>query len=556
MKGRSSPGGSVPRWKTLRRKRGRPRETQGPSNNETASNTELRAKAKTLAKPKAPARPKTLGELVASGYRPRSVKDELRQNLMRAFREGTPLFPGIVGYEKTVIPQVVNAILARHDLILLGLRGQAKTRLARQLTQLLDDETPVLDGSPLNEDPLAPVLASSRARIAEEGDAATVRWMPRDERYREKLATPDVTISDLIGDIDPIKAANERLDYANERAIHYGIIPRTNRGIFCINELPDLASRIQVGLLNIMEERDVQIRGFPVRLPLDVVMVYTANPEDYTNRGTIITPLKDRIESQILTHYPTTLEDATAITANEAWVDRESDVQVVIPDYLREAIEEVAFQARKSEFLDQSSGVSARLPITMLESVVSSAEQRALRCGESVICVMPTDLQAAVSAITGKVELVYEGEQEGALKIARQLVGLGIKAVFDRRLPSAYLGAERIEKGKGDTVEDASLGAYKRVIAWFAKGNTVEVGDDATPDELTRALGAVDGLAGVAGDHLEFENGAIEAPAAMEFVLEGLHQSKLLAKDELIGSARYTDMLGSMFEGMDLGRSS
>src|SRR6185369_9399931 len=293
-------------------------------------------------------KPQTLGELKATGYKPESVRAELRRNMLAALRDKRTLFPGIVGFEKTVIPQVVNAVLAHHDLILLGLRGQAKTRMARQLIEFLDPEVPVLSGFPLNEDPLAPISNGAKAHVAANGDRTEIRWLSRDERYREKLATPDVTIADLIGDIDPIKAANKRLDYASEEVIHYGIIPRTNRGIFCINELPDLPARIQVGLLNIMQERDIQIRGFPVRLPMDLLIVYTANPEDYTNRGSIITPLKDRIDAQIMTHYPGSMTDAMKITEQEAWLARGA-VKIRIPKYLREAIEDVAFQARKSE---------------------------------------------------------------------------------------------------------------------------------------------------------------------------------------------------------------
>jgi magnesium chelatase subunit I len=505
----------------------------------------------------APSKPSTLGALKQSPYRHRPVKDEMRQNLIRALREGAKLFPGIIGYENTVVPQVVNALLARHDIILLGLRGQAKTRVARQLVEFLDEEIPVLDGFPLNEDPLAPVTRAARDLLDAAGDDAPVVWIPREARYREKLATPDVTIADLIGDIDPIKAANKRLDYSSEEVIHYGIIPRTNRGIFCINELPDLASRIQVGLLNIMEERDVQIRGFPVRLPLDIVMVYTANPEDYTNRGTIITPLKDRIQSQILTHYPARIEHALEITAQEAWVERDGAVRVRVPDYLLEAVEEVAFQARKSEYLDQSSGVSARLPITLLENVISNAERRALMNGEEKVCIRPVDFQPAVSAVTGKVELVYEGEQEGALNIARHLVGRGLKEVFERRLPNAYEdGVEPPDamKASGAHVEQASFGPYKSIISWFAGAHTVDVDDQSSTAALAKALRAVDGLEPLVRETFAVEDAALELPSAMEFVLEGLHQSRLLAKDEIEGGAHYSDMLGSMFRGMDLGR--
>ncbi|MCW8132233.1 MAG: magnesium chelatase [Planctomycetota bacterium] len=506
-------------------------------------------------------RPATVGELKKTGYRPCSVKDELRRNLMRALKENRPLFPGIIGYEKTVIPQIVNAVLARHNFILLGLRGQAKTRIARQLLDFLEPEIPVLAGFPLNEDPLAPVSNGARAHLAAAGDGAAIHWVPREERYREKLATPDVTIADLIGDIDPIKAANKRLDYASEEVIHYGIIPRTNRGIFCINELPDLPSRIQVGLLNIMQEKDIQIRGFPVRLPMDLVMVYTANPEDYTNRGSIITPLKDRIESQILTHYPSRLQDARTITSQEAWISRGEGVKVHVPEWLFDAVEEVAFQARKSEFLDQSSGVSARLPITLLENVVSNAERRGLVAGEAKVCARPIDFQTAVSAVTGKVELVYEGEQEGALNVARHLVGRAIKEVFDRLMPDAYRAGKQETKarpGPGrpaptEQDEDASFGPYKLIVNYFAQGRTVKLGDTDASAHVLKELRQVYGLEDLARKQMPMTDADLELGAAMEFVLEGLHQSRLLAKDNLEGASGYRDMLGSMFEGMDEG---
>jgi len=488
-------------------------------------------------------KPQTLGELRATGYKPESVRAELRRNLLTALREKRALFPGIVGFDKTVIPQVVNAVLAHHDLILLGLRGQAKTRMARQLVEFLDPEIPILAGFPLNEDPLAPISSGAKAHVAASGDRTEIRWLPREERYREKLATPDVTIADLIGDIDPIKAANKRLDYASEEVIHYGIIPRTNRGIFCINELPDLPARIQVGLLNIMQERDIQIRGFPIRLPMDILIVYTANPEDYTNRGSIITPLKDRIDSQILTHYPAALNDAMKITDQESWTER-GTVKVHIPPYLREAIEAVAFQARKSEFLDQSSGVSARLSITLLESVVSGAERRAVINGERETCARPIDLQFAVSAVTGKVELVYEGEQQGALNVARHLIGRSIKGVFDRLLPDAYKSSK----------EDPSFGPYKTIISYFAKGNKIELTDEMPGPEVLKVLRQVDGLEAITRSHLPIDKENLDLACAMEFTIEGLHQSRVLAKDELDGHTLYRDMLGSMFEGMDEGK--
>src|SRR5215467_10262765 len=383
-------------------------------------------------------RPRTLRELKAAGYRHRSVKDELRDNMIARLRAREPLFPGIIGYEHTVEPQIVNAILSRHDFILLGLRGQAKTRLLRSLGQFLDEWVPAIEGCPLNSDPLQPLTHAARLTLDTKGDDTPLRWLHRDERYQEKLATPDVTIADLIGDIDPIKAATLRLDYSDERVIHYGIIPRTNRGIFAINELPDLQPRIQVGLLNILEEKDFQVRGFPVRMPLDIVMVFSANPEDYTNRGNIITPLRDRINSQIMTHYPSTREDGMAITAQESWVGRDAGVEVVIPTFMRELVEEVAIQARKSEYVDQNSGVSARLPIALIENLSSNAERRGFKTGESRVITRVCDLSNAVSGVSGKVELVLEGEQEGALNVARALLGRGVKALFSQRFPDAY----------------------------------------------------------------------------------------------------------------------
>ncbi len=492
--------------------------------------------------------PRTLGELRATGYQPRTVKDELRQNLMAALREGRPLFTGIVGFEKTVIPQIINAVLARHDIILLGLRGQAKTRIARQLADLLDEWSPILPGFPLNEDPLAPISATARQHVDAAGDETEIAWMHRADRYREKLATPDVSVSDLIGDIDPIKAANLKLDFSNERVIHFGIIPRTNRGIFCINELPDLTGRIQVSLLNIMQERDIQVRGFPIRLPLDVMMVFTANPEDYTNRGSIITPLKDRIESQVMTHYPRQLEHAMQITTQESWVERDSGVAVHVPRFLREAVEEVAFAARRSEYLDQSSGVSARLPISLLEAVVSNAERRALITGESRMCVRPIDFHAGLSAVTGKVELVYQGEQEGPTNVGRHLIGMGLKAVFDRLLPD-------VNQSQTDAsgAEDV-LGAYKPIVNYFSNGNRVQLTDAEPPDQTRSKLRAIDGLESLTLQHVTLDDNDLELVAAMEFVLEGLHQARLVGKEDLDGEINFYDMLGDLLEGVDTDR--
>jgi magnesium chelatase subunit I len=496
-------------------------------------------------------RPRTFGELKASGYRARSVKDELRENMIRKLRAGGPLFPGVMGYEHTVEPQIANALLSRHDFILLGLRGQAKTRLLRSLPAFLDEWVPAVEGCPLNSDPLNPLTHFARQQLEVHGDATPLRWLHRDERYQEKLATPDVTISDLIGDIDPIKAATLKLDYSDERVIHYGIIPRTNRGIFAINELPDLQPRIQVGLLNILEEKDFQIRGFPVRIPLDVAMVFSANPEDYTNRGNIITPLRDRINSQIVTHYPMAREQGVAITRQEAWAERGDAVEVDVPAFMRDLVEEVAIQARKSEYVDQNSGVSARLPIALLENLVSNAERRALVAGEKRTVTRVCDLQNAVSAVSGKVELVLEGEQEGALNVARALLGRGVKAIFQQRFPDAYK-ARRV-RGRGasqpEESETQAASEYRPVLEWFSSGNAVRVSDDTPAAEYSRALSQVKGLGSLAAKYLEPRD-AEEHAVAMELVLEGMHQSSMLSRERTDAVAEYRDMLKSMLSGM------
>ncbi|MDZ4771709.1 MAG: magnesium chelatase [Planctomycetota bacterium] len=485
-------------------------------------------------------KPQTLGELKKSKYRSRTVKEELRQNLIGRLRENRPLFEGVVGYEKTVIPQVVNAILSGHDFILLGLRGQAKTRILRSLTELLDEEIPAVTGSEIRDDPLRPIEQRTFALIAKLGDELPITWIPRAERYHEKLATPDVTIADLIGDIDPIKAATRKLTFADPEVVHYGIIPRSNRGIFAINELPDLSARIQVGLLNILEEGDIQIRGFPVRLALDIELVFSANPEDYTNRGSIITPLRDRISSQILTHYPRTIEDAMKITAQESWVARASPVKVDVPDYLRMTIEEVAFQARASEFVDQNSGVSARVTIALLENTVSNAERRAFSHGEEQTTARISDVFAASSSITGKIELVYEGEREGVQSVARALIGKAAKAVFDRHFPDAYALGDAPGAGEGE---------FKPVVAHFQNGRTLDLSDEMTDAELVKRLSGVPSLEAIARKYLSAAS-ASELAAAMEFVLEGLHQGSLLAKNEMIGGRSYRDMFEDMVKGL------
>ncbi|MFB6098541.1 MAG: magnesium chelatase, partial [Salinibacter sp.] len=425
---------------------------------------------------------RTLGELKDAGYRVRSVKDEMRANLMEKLRAGEDIFPGIIGYDQTVIPRLQNAILAKHDIILLGLRGQAKSRIIRMLPRLLDDYIPVIEDSPLNEDPFNPVTKQGRELVEEKGDDTPIEWLPRDERYGEKLATPDTTIADLIGDIDPIKAANERLTYADEEVIHFGIIPRTNRGIFAINELPDLQPRIQVGLFNIMEEQDIQIRGFNVRFPLDVMMVFSANPEDYTSRGNLVTPLKDRIDSQIITHYPKTLATGMAITEQEAWLDRtdgEAAVDVHIPHFFREIVEQIAFEARESEYIDQSSGVSVRVTRAALEALISAAERRALLNGEDETTVRISDLVHVAPAITGKVELVYEGEQEGAETVALTLMGRAVRALFDQYFPDP----SDKEEGRPE---------YKAVLDWFAQGRSLDLDQDMSDAAYADALDRID----------------------------------------------------------------
>jgi magnesium chelatase subunit I len=501
-------------------------------------------------------KPRTLGELTASGYKPRGVKEELRANLRKALARRENPFPGIFGYERTVLPALHNAILSKHDLLLLGLRGQAKTRLLRLLVNLLDPEIPAIAGSEINEDPLRPITKYGRRILSEKGDETPIAWIPRDERYREKLATPDVTIADLIGDIDPIKAATERRSYSDEEVIHFGIIPRTNRGIFAINELPDLQPRIQVGLLNILEERDLQIRGFPVRIPLDILLVFSANPEDYTNRGNIITPLKDRISSQILTHYPDDVKIAAQITGQEAWVDRDKEPVIEVPDFFRELIEEIAFAARQSEFVDQSSGVSARMPISAIETLASNLERRGLRNGEARVFPRLCDLPTTLPAITGKVEMVYEGEQQGAEVIAKKLIGSALKKLFDSKFPPPDSGRptqrrrEELEEG----VEDAA-GArrirpapekihplYEPIVEWFAAGNRITISDDTAFPEHLASLESVPGLRKAVEERFAPASPE-ERAVGMELVLEGLTQHLKIAREDLDSKVSYMEML-------------
>jgi len=417
-------------------------------------------------------RPRTVGELRTTGYRPRTVKEEMRANLVRKLRDEETLFPGVQGYQDTVIPQIVNAILSRHDFILLGLRGQAKSRILRQLVELLDERIPILEGSEVNDDPLRPISKYARLLLEERGDDAPVTWIDREQRYVEKLATPDVTIADVIGDVDPIKAARGGHILADELTIHYGLLPRANRGIFAINELPDLAGKIQVGLFNILQEGDVQVKGYPIRLALDVMMVFTANPEDYTARGKIITPLKDRIGAEIRTHYPEELDIGVEITRQEAWTSRDG-VCVEIPDFVEDVVELIAFGARADKRIDQRSGVSQRMPIAVMETIVSNAERRALHHGEDTAVPRVSDLYSALPAITGKMELEYEGELHGHDKIARELIQGAASHAFDQR-------------GGGADVED--------IVEYFESGGVLQVGEDAAADACVRGFEAVPGL--------------------------------------------------------------
>jgi len=493
-------------------------------------------------------RPSTIGELKKSGYKVRSVKDEMRSNLIRKMNAKGELFPGIIGYEKTVIPALVNAILARHDIILLGLRGQAKSRIVRMLPGLLDEYIPAIKGSEINDDPFHPVSKHAVDLVQELGDQTPVEWLHRSQRYGEKLATPDVTIADLIGDIDPIKAASLRLHYAHEGAIHFGIIPRCNRGIFAINELPDLQPRIQVGLFNILEEKDLQIRGFNIRIPLDILLVFTANPEDYTNRGNLITPLKDRIDSQIMTHYPRTLEDAIRITEQEANLRREG-LELMLPYFFKEIVEQTAFEARKSEFVDQKSGVSARLTISSMENLISNAERRAIMVGDKVIVPRMCDLPHILPGLTGKVELVFEGEQEGAVKVSKALIGKSVRETFKKYFPDPLRKRPRQVQDAQGGRQQADDSEYSRIIQWFESGNKTEVSDEMTLEQYTRELDMVKGLRELTKRHLPDVDEKYELPSVMEFVLDGLHQNSKIAKDEVDHVTSYKDLVGSIFAG-------
>jgi len=474
---------------------------------------------------------KTLGELKSSGYSSQSIKDELRSNLIERLQSGEPSFEGIWGYENTVIPDLERAILSKHNINMLGLRGQAKTRLARQMVNLLDEYIPVVEGSELNDDPLKPISWHAKQLIAEKGDDTPITWLHRSDRYVEKLATPDVSVADLIGDVDPIKAVNEKLSYNDERVIHFGIIPRANRCIFVINEMPDLQARIQVALFNILQEGDVQIRGFKFRMKLDTQFVFTANPEDYTNRGSIVTPLKDRIGSQILTHYPKTIELAKKITKQEA---KHTDNQlklVEIPELLRDLVEQVVMEARDNEYVDHKSGVSARLSITALENLVSAAERRGLLNKEKKTTIRIGDLHGIIPSITGKIEMVYEGEQEGPYNVANILIGKAIRSLFERYLP--------VNDSRSDDSEDP----FDKITEWFESGKKLDLEFNQSDKQFVAALNKVHGLGEIVDTYIS-DSGKMDKYVWMEFVLYGLAEHSRLSRKFYEEKTSFSDLLG------------
>ncbi|MDG1660587.1 MAG: magnesium chelatase [Winogradskyella sp.] len=480
----------------------------------------------------------TLGELKKAGYQSKSIKDELRDNLIENIKNKVTTFEGIHGYENTVIPELERAILSRHNINLLGLRGQAKTRLARMMVNLLDEYIPVLEGSEINDDPLQPISRFATELIADNGDNTPIIWLHRDERFAEKLATPDVTVADIIGDVDPIKAANLKLSYADDRVIHYGMIPRANRCIFVINELPDLQARIQVALFNILQEGDIQIRGFKLRLPLDMQFVFTANPEDYTNRGSIVTPLKDRIGSQILTHYPDNVDTARTITAQEARLDMRQSEAIHVPDLAKDLLEQISFEARESEYVDVKSGVSARMSITAFQNLLSTAERRALINGDKKTSIRLLDFIGIIPSITGKVELVYEGEQEGADFVANALLDNAIKTLFPRYFPKV----EKLEKQGEETV-------YDDLISWFFNGDGFELLDSFNDADYKVKLDEVTPLDVLLADYqpdIEKEDVYFEK----EFILWGLTQFKKLSKYRYSGGLQFKDPYGSYISGL------
>lgn len=481
---------------------------------------------------------KTLGELKKAGYRSKSIKEELRDNLKEKIRKNEPAFTGIHGYDYTVIPELERAILSRHNINLLGLRGQAKTRLARLMVNLLDEWMPVVEGSEVNDDPLNPISRFAKEMIKEKSDDTPISWVHRDERFFEKLATPDVTVADLIGDVDPIKAANLRLSYADDRVIHFGMIPRANRSIFVINELPDLQARIQVALFNILQEGDIQIRGFKLRLPLDMQFVFTANPEDYTNRGSIVTPLKDRIGSQILTHYPESIEIAKTITAQEAQLDDRQKELVHVPEIAKDLLEQISFEARDSEFIDHKSGVSARMSITAYENLLSSAERRALKNDEETTLLRFGDFLGVIPAITGKVELVYEGEQEGAAFVALQLIGEATKSLF----PNYFPKIEKLKRPDETT-------PYDDLVEWFFESSGFELPDDISDKEYKKKLDSIEPLEKLIKKY-QPEIPENDKYFMKEFLLWALVEHKKLSKQRFSKGLQFKDLYGSYISGL------
>jgi magnesium chelatase subunit I len=490
----------------------------------------------------------TLGDLKKSGYKSKSIKEEIRENLIARIQKKENAFEGILGYEDTVIPDVERAILSKHNILFLGLRGQAKTRMARQMVDLLDEFIPIIAGSEVNDDPLQPLSRFAIDLIAEHGDDTPIQWLHKSNRYGEKLATPDVSVSDLIGDIDPIKAANLKLSFADEKVIHYGIIPRSNRGIFVINELPDLQARIQVSLFNILQEGDIQIRGFKLRMPLDILFVFTANPEDYTNRGSIVTPLKDRIESQILTHYPKSIETSLAITEQEANISKAQKDVVEVSDLAKRIIEQVAFEARTNEFVDKKSGVSARLTIAAYEAAVSSAERRAIMHNEKKTQVWISDLSGIIPAITGKIELVYEGELEGPYEVALNLLNKAIRTQFTEYFPNPDDLKKQKKSNKKTGVADESKVAenpYALITKWFDSGNHLDLLLDMKDADKIVELYKVDGLFGIVKKYFP-QVDEKQAALLMEFVLHGLSAFSLISKKMIDGKIEFKDLMGSM----------
>ncbi|MDN5204092.1 sigma 54-interacting transcriptional regulator [Fulvivirgaceae bacterium BMA10] len=487
---------------------------------------------------------RTIGELKAAGYDPKPIKEELRDNLISKLQKKEEVFKGIWGYEETVIPDLERAILSRHNINLLGLRGQAKTKIARLMVDLLDEYIPIVEGSELNDDPLEPISRYARDVIKEHGDETPIAWVHRSGRYTEKLATPDVSVADLIGDVDPIKAASLKLPYSDERVIHYGLIPRSHRGIFVINEVPDLQARIQVSLFNILQEGDIQIRGFRLRLPLDIQFVFTANPEDYTNRGSIVTPLKDRIDSQIITHYPRDINVSKKITEQEASVKNEQTEKVVLDELAKDLIEQIAFEARDSEYVDGKSGVSARLTISAYENLISAAERRTLLNNEKRTHIRIADFNGAIPAITGKVELVYEGEQEGPGIVAHNLVGKAIRTKFIEYFPNP----EKLRKQKENN-------PYTPITDWFGQGNEVDLLNDLSNKEYEKALKSIPGLFDLIEDKYS-EKSTETKLFLMEFALHGLSEYSLLSKKQLSSGMKFKDLLSSMFTMPDPGDES